>query len=227
MPEDLTRVAALKSGTVDWIDAVPLSAVSEIKKMSGVKTFKATSTNNLYIDFPADNPESPFSKLKVRQAVARAVDVDAIIKSVLFGQGERYVEVGKGEAGYDPDLKPYPYDLKEAKQLLTEAGYPNGFETPCYNLITPREPHWKEMGEAVFAYLGAVGIRCKVPGLEYSAWLNLGRRGRSGPEMDGVAPWAWGHGLSGDPAEHWAGTASSQGRAMAPFPIPAIPNWTQ
>jgi peptide/nickel transport system substrate-binding protein len=206
IPEDLTRVAAFKAGNVDWIDAVPLSAIDEIKKMPGVKTFTAISGNNLYIDFPSYQPTSPFNKEKVRQAVAQAVDMDAIIKSVLFGQGERYEEIGKGSTGYDPNLKPYPYDPKAAKKLLAEAGYPNGFETPCYNLTTPREPNIKEYGEAVFAYLGAVGIRCKVQGLEYGAWINLGRRGRNGPpDMDGVLMWMWGQGLPGDPATPWAG----------------------
>ena len=204
--EDLTRVAAFKTGAVDWVDAVPLAMVEEFKKMPGVKTFTAMTPNNLYINFPTYKPDSPFSKLKVRQAVAHAVDVDAIIKSVLFGQGERYVEVGRGSTGYDPNLKPYPYDMRKAKQLLSEAGYPNGFETPCYNLITQREPNVKEMGEAVFAYLGTVGIRCKVQGLEYSAWINMGRRGRDAPpEMDGVLMGMWGHGLPGDPGPSWAG----------------------
>ena len=59
----------------------------------------------------------------------QAVDMDAIIKSVLFGQGERYEEIGKGSTGYDPNLKPYPYDPAKAKALLAEAGYPNGFKT--------------------------------------------------------------------------------------------------
>ena len=56
IPEDLTRVAAFKAGNVDWIDAVPLSAIDEIKKMPGVKTFTAISGNNLYIDFPSYQP---------------------------------------------------------------------------------------------------------------------------------------------------------------------------
>lgn len=205
IPEDLTRVAAFKSGAVDWIDNVPPSMVAEFRKMPGVQTFTAISGNNLYIDFPSYNPASPFAKLKVRQAAAYAVDMDAIIKSVLFGQGERYAEVGKGSTGYDPQLKPYPFDLKKARQLLAEAGYPNGFETPCYNLTTPREPNVKEMGEAVFAYLGQAGIRCKVQGLEYGAWINLGRRGRNGPpEMDGVLSWMYSQGLPGDPSQPWS-----------------------
>ena len=206
IPEDLTRVAAFKSGAVDWLDGVPNSMVEEFKKMPGVKTLSVVSGNNLYIDFPTYKPESPFSKQKVRQAVAQGVDLDAIIKSVLFGQGERYAEVGRGSAGYDPDLKPYPYDPRKARELLREAGYPNGFETPCYNLTTPREPNVKEMGEAVFAYLGQIGIRCRVQGLEYGAWINLGRRGRTGPpEMDGVLSWMWSQNVPGDPANGWGG----------------------
>lgn len=220
IPEDLTRVAAFKQGTVDWVDNIPLSEVENIKKMPGVKTFTAASPNNLYIDFPSYQPNSPFHKLEVRQAVAHAVDVDAIIKSVLFGQGKRYVEVAEGSTGYDPNLKPYPYDVKKAKELLTKAGYPRGFDTPCYNLTTPREPNVKEMGEAVFAYLGQVGIRCKVQGLEYGAWINLGRRGRTGPpEMDGVLMSMWGHGLPGDPATPWAGMVHSfvQGKGFGSY----------
>lgn len=220
IPEDLTRVAAFKSGAIDWLDAVPLSEIAEIKKMPGVKTFTAMAPNNMFINFPTYNPSSPFNKLKVRQAVAHAVDVDAIIKSVLFGQGERYTQVGRGSTGYDPDLKPYAYDMRRAKQLLAEAGYPNGFETPCYNLNTPREPNVKEMGEAVFAYLATVGIRCKAQGLEYAAWINLGRRGRTGPpDMDGVLMWMWGQGLPGDPAIPWGGHLHSfvQGQGLGSY----------
>jgi peptide/nickel transport system substrate-binding protein len=206
IPEDLTRVAAFKSGAVDWIDAVPPSMVDEFRHMPGVKTVTVVTGNNLFFNFNTQQANSPFRKLKVRQAVAQAIDVDAIIKSVLFGEGQRYAEVGHGELGYDPDLKPYPYDPAKARQLLREAGYPNGFDIPCYNLTTPREPNIKEMGEAAFAYLAQVGIRCRVQGLEYGAWINLGRRGRNAPpEMDGIISWMWSHNLPGDAGTPWAG----------------------
>jgi len=58
----------------------------------------------------------------------------------------------------------------------------------------------------MFAYLSAVGIRCKVQGLEYGAWINIGRRGRNAPpEMDGLISWMWSQGLPGDPGTPWAG----------------------
>ena len=160
IPEDLTRVAAFKTGAVDWIDSVPPSMVEEFRKMPGVTTASYVSPNNMYIAMDAIDDAVPMHDVRVRQAAAYAIDVDAIIKSVLFGQVERYAEVGKGEIGYDPDLKPYPYDPKKARALLAEAGYPRGFDIPCYNLTTQREPYQKEMGEAVFAYLSAAGIRC-------------------------------------------------------------------
>jgi len=204
IPEDLTRVAAFKTGAIDWIDAVPPAMVEEFKKMPGVTTASFVAPNNMYISMDALTKDSRFHDVRVRQALAHAIDVDAIIKTVLFGQGERYVEVGKGETGYDPDLKPYPYDPKKARDLLKQAGFPNGFETPCYNLTTQREPYMKEMGEAIFAYATAAGIRCKVQGQEYGTWITFGRRDRQG-HMDGLYSNMWGHGIPGDPGTAWAG----------------------
>jgi len=152
---------------------------------------------------PTHQENSPFRDLRVRQAAAYAVDMDAIISKVLFGQGERYAQIGRGTFGYDPELKPYPYDPKKARELLREAGFPSGFDVPCYNLITPREPNIKEMGEAYFAYLSASGIRCKVVGLEYAAWINFGRRDTAPKPLDGIFSFMSGHGVPGDPGRPW------------------------
>jgi len=204
IPEDMTRVAAFKTGKVDWLDNVPPAQIEEIKKLPGVKTATMLSGNNMFLNFAEHLPTSPFKDARVRQAVAHAIDVDAIVKQVLFGQGERYAQVGKGGAGYDPQLQPWPYDPKRARELLREAGHARGFTTPCYNLITPREPNIKEVGEAMFAYLAAVGIRCQVRNLEYGAWLKLGSRAGT-PEMDGLINWMWSQGLPGDPGTPWLG----------------------
>lgn len=205
IPEDMTRVAAFKTGAVDWIDAVPPSMVEEFKKMPGVVTQSFVTPNNLYIAMDETAEKSPFKDVRVRRALAHAIDIDAIIKNVLFGQGERYTEVGKGTTGYDPDLKPYPFDPAKARSLLREAGYPNGFEVPCYNLTTPREPYIKEVGEAIFAYATAAGIRCRVQGMEYGAWLLRGRRAGETTPMGGLYSTMWPHGLPGDPATPWSG----------------------
>jgi len=143
IPEDLTRVAAFKTGAVDWIDAVPPSMLADFAKLPGVSLKAVASGNNLFLNLAADQPGSPFKDVRVRRAAAHAIDKDAIIKKVLFGQGERYTEVAPGTPGYDPSLKPLPYDPKKARELLREAGYPNGFDVNCYKQITSACPaHW-------------------------------------------------------------------------------------
>ena len=209
IPEDLTRVAAFRTGAIDLMDSVPVAMLDDVRKMPGVKTATLNTGNNIYFNFATQLPNSPFRDIRVRQAAAMAVDVDTIIKKVLFGQGERFTQLGVGTLGYDPDLKPLPYDPKRARALLAEAGFPHGFEVPCYNMTTPREPNIKELGEAVFAYLGTVGIRCKLRGLEYNAWLTMIRRAANGPGMDGIINGMYGHGIPGDPATAWAQTLHS------------------
>lgn len=205
IPDDVTRMAAFRTGEVDWVDAVPPAMVKDIQALPGVQTASNLAGNNLFLQLPENIPGSPFQDPRVRRAMAHAIDVDAIVQNVVFGQGRRYAEVGEGTAGYDPELKPLAYDPALARQLLAEAGYPNGFDTPCYNLTTPREPNVKEVGEAMFAYLQMAGIRCRVEGLEYGAWIALGRRADSNRELDGPISWMWGHGVPGDPGQPWAG----------------------
>ncbi len=209
IPEDLTRVAALKTGAVDLIESVPVASVEELRKTPGIKTVTLNTTNNLFIQLATHVPGTPWHDVRVRRAAAHAIDMDAIIKNVLFGQGERYAQLSPDDFGYDPAQKPYAYDPKKARQLLTEAGFPRGFETPCYNFTTQREPNLKEVGEAIFAYFGAAGIRCKpMQGVEYNAWLNLIRRwpeGSTQKVMDGAASSMYGHG-GNDVSNAWAAT---------------------
>jgi peptide/nickel transport system substrate-binding protein len=210
IPEDSTRVAAFQTGAVDWISTVPSQSLDTIKKIPGVKTVTKTSGGHLTIQFAMQIANSPFKDLRVRKAVAHAIDWKSIISKVLFEQGEPYAEFSREDFGFDPSIKPYAYDPKKSRELLKEAGFAKGFETNCYNLLTPREPNFKEMGEAVFAYLGAVGIRCKIQGLEYNAWLTTARRGReAGQEMNGLLMFTWGVGVPGDMGRAWLGMAHS------------------
>ena len=71
IPEDLTRVAAFKTGAIDWIDAVPLSMIEEFRKIPGVKTLTVVTGNNLYLAFPEHLPSTPFISVR-RSANSRA-----------------------------------------------------------------------------------------------------------------------------------------------------------
>ena len=210
IPEDTTRVAAFKTGAVDWIDAVPPAQVSEFQQQAGVRAVSLPAPNNLFIAMNAIDAASPLRFPKVRQAVAHAVNVDDIIRYVLYGQGIRTVQLAPGTLGHDEALAAYAYDPKRARELLAEAGFPAGFNVNCYNLTTPREPYFKEIGETIFAFLNEVGIRCRIVQLEYGAWIAVGRR-FSPPHMDGIMSTMWGQGLPGDPTDAWSGHVHTSG----------------
>jgi peptide/nickel transport system substrate-binding protein len=111
--------------------------------------------------------EKPFSDLKVRQAVAHAIDKKALIETVLQGLATELT--GPMPAGcdfYEPNVTKYPYDPAKAKQLLAEAGYPNGFDTTLYTFI------WGPAVKVVTAIQGMlkqVGINAKIQADEPTA----------------------------------------------------------
>ncbi len=216
IPEDTTRVAAFKTGAIDWMDAVPPAQVAAFEGLPGVSVASLPTANNLFLALDAVSANSPLRDARVRRAVAHAVDVDAILKYVLHGQGVRTAQLAPGTLGYDETLRPWAYAPERARQLLAEAGYPRGLSLNCYNLTTPREPYIKEVGETIFAYLTEAGIRCRIVQLEYGAWINLGRVDAR-PKMDGIASWMWGHGLPGDPSDAWSGHVHTHGGGWGPY----------
>jgi len=206
IPEDLTRVSALRAGEVDWIDNVPLPLISEFKADKRFNTFSVQNGNFVYLDFPSHNKALPFAKLPVRQAIAHGFDMDAILKVVLYGEGNRFAGIGTDSNAYDPNLKPYEFDPAKSRELLAKAGYPNGLDIPCYSLTTPREPNIKEVSEAIYAYLQQAGIRCQIRAVEFGAWLDLLRRANP-PHLDGLSIHMSAQGIPSDPGNSWSSSA--------------------
>ena len=84
------------------------------------------------------NPKSPFADLRVRQAAQYAIDTEAIAKTIFYGEVEPANQwIYKGHWGYNPSVVGYPYNPAKAKQLLAEAGYPNGFKTKLLYRTSP------------------------------------------------------------------------------------------
>ncbi len=101
--------------------------------------------------------------LKVRKALNLAVNKQEIIDTLFLGKATPYgcAFFWPEQPGWDPAWKPYPYDPKQAKQLLAEAGYPNGFEVTMLLLKHSGRPEAPDLGEAVAMYWEQVGIRVK------------------------------------------------------------------
>ena len=129
--EDAARVAAIESGQADVINQVPIHDLDRIKRNPRVRVEMVRGLRNLYIGL---NPShKPFDNKLVRQAFNYAVDQEAIIKHVHEEQvyGLKGL-LGPQCLGYDADLTNYPYEPQKAKQLLAEAGYPEGLTVDFY-----------------------------------------------------------------------------------------------
>jgi peptide/nickel transport system substrate-binding protein len=157
IPEDSTRVAALKSGQIQIARNVPSDLASSLESAdTGVMSVAATTVPIIHLD--AKN-EGPTKDVRVRQALNYAIDVEGIMKDLRNTPGTRLAApLSQSTLGYDPALKPYTYDPEKAKQLLAEAGFPDGFETKLdYADLEP-----KQVLEAVQAYFGAVGVKAEL-----------------------------------------------------------------
>ena len=162
-----TRVAALLSGEIDIVTDAP---VQDLGRIGGSASHKVESTPQmrtifLGMDQAADQLRSgntgdnPFKKKKVRQALYQAIDIEAIKKKVMRGDSEPAgIITFPGVTGYTKALdKRLPYDPEAAKQLLADAGYPDGFdvELRCPN---DRYVNDEAICTAVVGMFGKIGV---------------------------------------------------------------------
>jgi peptide/nickel transport system substrate-binding protein len=128
VPEEATRVAAIRAGEAD-IAPASLASRKQIEASGGRMVFGAEGVYITLAFKVAWDPAVPFSKKQVRQALGYALDLK-VFQDKLFGaevftpKGWSYVT--PSSLGYSPDLDPFPYDPNKARQLLAEAGYPGG-----------------------------------------------------------------------------------------------------
>jgi peptide/nickel transport system substrate-binding protein len=185
--EQATRVAALRSGEIHVAKDMPPEEVDSINK-GGRQTARAVASNRVpYYTFEVR--KAPVDNVKLRQAINYAVDWDSIIQGVLLGNGTRIATVlPPWTVGYDPSLKPYPYDPEKAKSLMKEAGFANGFDVNIW-YIQGRYMKDKEVAEAITQMLNKVGIRCKGNLVDSSVLTQKG----NALEEDGMIFASWGN----------------------------------
>lgn len=173
VPEHSTRLAMLKAGEADIVEVIgphvpQIKADRDLRIIWGLYPYLSTI---LFADLVAPDEPSPFHDIRVRKALSLAIDRETICKKVLFGAAEPY-----GEAlapitwGYDPTIKSDPYDPEQARKLLAEAGYANGFKTTISTTSTNR--YWLE---GVAGNLAEVGIKTEMKVFEGGAYQDLQR----------------------------------------------------
>ncbi len=178
IPDQATSVLEMERGGIDFLtDPRPDDAV-QLAKQSGLTVYQQPSNNNSYVALNTQKP--PFGKLAVRQAIAYAVDVRAIVKA-FYSAGAVVANnwTPPGMLGENSSLAAYPYDPAKAKQLLAQAGLPNGFSTDLYYPTIPRPymPEPQRIAEAIQADLKEVGINVTLEPFEWGVFLDKIRNG--------------------------------------------------
>jgi peptide/nickel transport system substrate-binding protein len=184
--DDNTRVAKLQAGEVDMIMATPYSAYDQLKS-AGFNEVKLPVHPTQSIQFQFTNTHTPWHDVRIRQAMAYAIDKDAIVKGLLHGVPTDYPRLSAGELGFDPNLKDYKYDPAKARQLENEAGYANGFSMPLYYSAGVYFGT-QETAEAVALYLKQnLNITSRVEGIQMIRLLQLIGRSARDPKAEYVA----------------------------------------
>lgn len=173
--EGSTRVAMLMSGDAQIIWPVPAESMSVLENDSSVTVSKDEGIVVRY--FMMNTQKKPFDDVRVRQAINYAIDKNAYIKVVKNGLGSIATSIIGPAVQYYKGNDPAPYDPEKAKQLLAEAGYPNGFSTTLIYSNTSANQKQAEFFKQQFA---TVGIDLKLNGME-SALVNEKVQGATGP----------------------------------------------
>jgi peptide/nickel transport system substrate-binding protein len=166
VPEEATRVAMLKTGeadiapisydSIDTVKSSGLNVVSIPKNWAPLIRFGGIVTT----DPKRYDANNPWSKKEVRQALNYAIDRATIAKTIF--KGEATPTGASMPLNVWSDIPAYPYDPAKAKQLLAQAGYPNGFQLPLRTFTTNPGAELPTIGEAVALYWKAIGIDAKI-----------------------------------------------------------------
>jgi peptide/nickel transport system substrate-binding protein len=209
------RVAALLSGDVDFIDNVPTTDISRLKKEPGLSLSQGVSNRVIYLHMDQFRDDSPYVKAKdggpiknplkdkrVREAISKAINRDLIVERVMEGvaipAGQLLPE---GFFGVSPNLKPEKYDPEGAKRLLAEAGVPDGFQLTIHG-PNDRYINDAKIAEAIAQMLTRVGIKTAVETMPKSVYFKRASRGgpNGTPEFSFVlVGWGAGTGEASSP----------------------------
>ena len=172
VPDETTRAAALKRGEVDIAYFLNGPVAEDVRRTPGLRLMAVRTNAVFFLDFAEQwDPKSPWHDRRLRLAASLAIDRKAINEAEALGFSGLTGNIVPRHMEFALPIDPHPYDPKRAKQLLAEAGYPNGFDGGD---LTPNPPYFS-MAEAVSTNLGAVGIRTRVRTMERAAFLTAWR----------------------------------------------------
>ncbi len=167
VPDGDTRALMVKTGEADIAVALESTQAEGLQKTPGVRIVPTKHASCMWVEFPDQyDPKSPWHDIRMRQAVAYSIDREGINKAACLGFCPPAGVIVPRVMPFALQVKPFPYDPPKAKQLLTEAGYPNGIDAGLFHAI----PGFPTAAEAVVNDLNAVGIRVRLAPMERAAF---------------------------------------------------------
>jgi peptide/nickel transport system substrate-binding protein len=168
VPEDGTRLADLETGSAHVSDPFSPSDVERVKATDGLDVIESNSMGIEYIGF--NTKKAPFDDKRVRQAISMAIDNEAVIENLLNGYGIPAIgPMSPQIIGFDDSVEPLGYDIEKAKELLAEAGHPDGFETTIW---TNDKRERVDLVTYVQQELKQLGIDVKTETMEWGSYLD-------------------------------------------------------
>jgi len=168
LPDNSARIAALLGGAVDVINAVPINSVDSLQSSGKFHLSSMPSTLLIFLlpdqgqdktpKVSGTDGRNPFLDPRVRKALNLAINREELAETVMGGMAQPASQVIVDNVfGHNPDLAPYPFDPEQAKRLLAEAGYPNGFSL-ALSAPSDRYVNGAQVAQAVAAMLSQIGL---------------------------------------------------------------------
>ncbi len=165
--EPSTALSALQAGEIDWTDSVPPQRVAQLREDDSIKL--AVTPSNDYWYLALNEARKPWNDVRVRQAIAYAIDRDAIVRATSYGTAAaNQLAIPKGNPWYT-DYHRYSYDIDQAKALLTESGVT---EADLDMLVTSEYPETVTAAQVIADNLAPLGITVHIRTVDFATWLD-------------------------------------------------------
>jgi len=163
-------LAALKAGDIDVsLFGLGPEHVQDLLKDARFQVISGDTTNDVILSM--NNSRKPYTDVRVRRAMTYGVNKSDVLKGAMFGMGKILgTNVDPLNPYYVDMSKAMPYDPAKAKQLLAEAGYPNGFDTVLK--VTPQYEYTVRSGQVIADNLKKSGVNVKIEQIEWGQWLS-------------------------------------------------------
>src|SRR5438094_32217 len=166
--EVAARVTALETGEIDLTYALPPDQLPGLRKNADLKAEDVKTFSYYFIWF--NGSRKPFTDKRVRQALWHALDIDTLVKDLFAGAATKALAPIPSTVFGFAAQAPYAYDPAKAKQLLADAGLPNGFEATM--IWSPGSgPQDRELAQSLLSYWSKVGVKIKSQEMEAANWL--------------------------------------------------------